>query len=349
MVMNNRVLHIGYIGATLLLCISAFLVGCHSNAKVSETASATSTNYRTKEPSAAITEAITETTPDATMLESTDNITPTTKDNITAASTNVISDKISDKDDFTSTSAEVAGDIVSSSDTPKERIAEELTKDIDGNGIMDVVQTIARNDDSELFIRIFINGEQIFEYKDPNNFRIMGVFLFEYLDLDGDDANEIFITTNTDANSRPLTLVLCLKQAEGQWKLMDIPRNEIGNNGFPFKITRGKKEFDFIISSDAIDQDIHFDATNYFKDDESGNIDSIQAYRSNKYKVGDEVGFISAWGIWEASTGTYKGRNCIIAVQGIEGPYGHGLGHLSIYYSYNEDGAVEILNVEYQP
>jgi hypothetical protein len=177
----------------------------------------------------------------------------------------------------------------------------------------------------------------------------MGVDTFEYLDLDGDEINEIFLTAETDANCRPLIDVLCLKQTEGKWNRMDIPLNENGNNGFSFKITRGKDEFDFIISSDDTEQVIHFDATALFTDDESGNIDSIQAYRGNNYKEGDEVGFISAWGIWEASTGTYEGRNCIIALHGIEGPYGHSLGQIHIYFAYNEQGVVEILNVDYQP
>jgi hypothetical protein len=130
---------------------------------------------------------------------------------------------------------------------------------------------------------------------------------------------------------------------------MALPVNGNGLNEFSYKITRGKEEFDFIISSEDIGQEIHFDATKLFVDDESGNDGSIQAYRSNHYKEGDEVGFISAWGIWEAKTGTYEGRDCIVALQGIEGPYGHGLGQINIYFAYNKQGNVEILKVEYQP
>ncbi len=238
--------------------------------------------------------------------------------------------------------------VVNTGDNQKERIAEEVNIDIDSNNTMDTVQTITRNDDAESFIRIFINGEQIFEYTDPN-VKIMGVDAFEYLDLDKDNLNEIFICADTNANGRPLKDVICLKQTNGQWNLMDIPINETGNNGFSFEIKRGKDEFDFIISSSDIEQEIHFDATQFYIDDESGNSDSIQAYREKNYKEGDEVGLISPWGIWDARTGTYEGCHCIIATQGLEGIYGNNLGQINIYFAYSEKGNVEILHVEYQP
>lgn len=53
------------------------------------------------------------------------------------------------------------------------------------------------------------------------------------------------------------------------------------------------------------------------------------------------------WGIWEAQTGTFDGRNCIIAEQGIEGPYGNGLGRVIVYYAYNENASLELLNFDY--
>lgn len=229
-----------------------------------------------------------------------------------------------------------------------ESVMTNIIKDIDGNGVNDSVQIISLNDGCRTCMQIFLNENQIFEYEDPLC-RMMGIDVFESLDLDGDNSNEIFITANTDANSRPYEEVLCLKQIDGKWNRMDYTKNEGGYNGFPFKITRGSSEFDFIISSDDFKQVIHYDASRYFSDDNSGNIDTIQSYRKNHYKKGDEVGFISAWGINEAKTGTYKGKNCIIALQGIEGPYGHGLGHINIYFDYNEQGKVNILTVKYLP
>ena len=228
-------------------------------------------------------------------------------------------------------------------------VIEDVAKDIDGNGVDDKILIISLNDDGgETCIRLYFNGEQIFEFEDPL-VRIMGINVFEYLDLDGDNVNEIFITASTNANSRPYEEVLCLKQTDDTWNEMEYPTNEDGSYEFPFKITRGEEEFDFIISSDDTDQVIHFDASGYFIDSDTGNADTIQSYRSNHYKEGDEVGFISAWGVWEARTGTYEGRNCIIAVQGIEGPYGHGLGQINIYYNYNEQGKVKILTVKHLP
>lgn len=239
-------------------------------------------------------------------------------------------------------------DVTAITNEDTEKATVEVKKDIDSDGIPDSVQRVTRNDGSEAFLRVFLNGEQIYEFKDPNA-RIMSVDAFEYLDLDEDDIGEILISAYTDANCRPLSDVLCLKQSEGQWQRMEIPLNGNGNNEFKFRITRGEGEFDFIISSEDTEEEIRYDASRYFVDDESGNIDSIQAYRSNHYQEGDEVGFISAWGIWSARAGTCMGRDCVIALQGIEGPYGHGLGQLEISFAYDRQGMVEILKVEYLP
>ena len=224
----------------------------------------------------------------------------------------------------------------------------DLNKDIDDNGIDDNIQIISLKDGSETCMHVYLNKEPIFKYDDPQG-RLMGVKAFEYLDLDGDGTNEIFIKADTNANSRALVDILCMKQINGRWSQMDIPRNELGNNGFDFKVTRGKDEFEFIISFDNDEQEIHVDASHFFVDDGSDNIDAIKYYRENNYKEGDEVGSSLGWGICEAKTGTYEGRNCIIATEILEVPYGHGLGDINTYFAYNEQGKVEILNVEFLP
>jgi len=226
-------------------------------------------------------------------------------------------------------------------------ILEETIKDLDGNGTEDSLQIVSLDDEGIMnCLYVNLNGEKIYEHS-LNDLRFMGIIAFEYLDLDEDNVNEIFITADTSTNSRPYTELLCLKETDGVWKRMNLPRNEHDLNGFPFKITRGSDEFDFVISSDYISEPIHFDASIYFRDDESDNIDTIQRYRSNNYKEGDEVGFIAAWGIHAARTGSYNGRNCIIATHGIEGPYGHGMGRLDIYFAYNQQGDIEVLHVEH--
>jgi hypothetical protein len=41
------------------------------------------------------------------------------------------------------------------------------------------------------------------------------------------------------------------------WKTrLDIPQNKIGNNGFEYKVTRGKDEFEFIISPNIIEKEM---------------------------------------------------------------------------------------------
>ena len=37
----------------------------------------------------------------------------------------------------------------------------------------------------------------------------------------------------------------------------------------------------------------------------------------------------------------------VIATHGIEGPYGHGLGRIDVYFAYNGQGELEILNIEH--
>ena len=228
---------------------------------------------------------------------------------------------------------------------PKETIAQELSKDIDQNGVMDLVQIMEREDGTE-FVQVIFNGVNIYQYE-WEELRLISIDAFEYLDLDGCGENEIFITIYPNVNSRPLIEVLTLKQASVGWNRMELPLNELGNNCFLFDITRGKDEFDFIISSEYTDQTIHFDASSFFVNGPYSNPDSLQAYRNNHYKEGDKVAFISAWGIWEAKIGTYNERNCIIAQQGIEGPYGNFLGRVIIYYDYDINGFIEVLNIEY--
>lgn len=227
----------------------------------------------------------------------------------------------------------------------KDIIAQELSKDIDDNGVMDLVQIIVREDDSE-YVQVIFNGADIFQYE-WDDLRLISIEAFEYLDLNRDGENEIFITIYPNVNSRPLIEVLSLKQSNVGWNMMELPLNELGNNCFSFNITRGKDEFDFIISSEYTGQQIHFDASSFFEDGPNSNPNSILAYRNNHYKEGDKVASISFWGIWEAQTGTYNKRNCIIAQQGIEGPYGNGLGRVIIYYAYDKNGLIEVLNIEY--
>ena len=42
----------------------------------------------------------------------------------------------------------------------------------------------------------------------------------------------------------------------------------------------------------------------------------------NMYEEGNEFGSIAAWGIWEICSGTYDGRNCLIATHGLQRPEG---------------------------
>lgn len=246
----------------------------------------------------------------------------------------------------TSTATPSADPTLTPEVTIEDTITVDIDKDIDKNGVEDNIQIFNFNDGTETLMTVYLNGDKILEFSDPNA-RLMGVYAFESLDLDEDGTNEIFIIADTDANSRGLVDVVCLKQVDDHWKLMVVPLNDQGNNGFDYKITRGKEEFEFIIAPKLTKQQIHFDASAFFVDDELGNDNSIQAYRKNNYKEGDELDYSLGRGISAAKTGIFKGRNCIIATEGLEVPYGNGIGEILTYYAYKE-GKVEILNVEFQ-
>lgn len=226
-----------------------------------------------------------------------------------------------------------------------EKVIDELNKDIDNNGVMDSIQLLERNDGT-VYLNVSFDGETIFTYE-HEELRLSSIGSFEYLDLDQDLGNEIFITVYPSVNSMPLIDVIALKQSEGKWNMMGIPLNEEGFNCFPLTVTRGDKEFDFIISSKLTDKQAHFDASSYYVDEKGNNVNSIQSYRNRLFVKGDIVGYVSSWGIWEAQTGTYEGRNCIIAEHGLNGDSGkfNYLGRVDIYYAYDKDGNIEILDL----
>ncbi len=226
-----------------------------------------------------------------------------------------------------------------------ETVFSELDKDIDNNGIMDSVQLLERTDGT-MYATVILNGEPIFHYE-WEDLRLASVNSFEYMDFDQDHENEIFITIYPLVNSMPLIEVLTLKQSDGQWHMMDIPLNEIGNNCFPINITKGDREFDFVLSSEYTDKQLLFDATPYYTDDGNTESNSIQLYKSQHFSKGDTVGYVSSWGIWSSWTGTYDGQNCIIAEQGLQGIGGkfNPLGKVDIYYAYDKDGNIKILDL----
>ena len=67
--------------------------------------------------------------------------------------------------------------------------------------------------------------------------------------------------------------------------------------------------------------------------------------------VGDVVGNPLPWGIWEIWSGTYKGENCLIAEHGLGGPDGKYdyYGNADIYFNYDADGKIKILDMVFRP
>lgn len=223
-----------------------------------------------------------------------------------------------------------------------------MEKDLDNNGTTDNIQIISTEEED--YVRISLNGKDIFECHFETG--LFSVLAFEYLDLDQDEEEEIFIIVDPIVNSAPLTEVIVLKNYEGEWKQLAIPKSEGGSNAFPVRVTRGENEFDFVISCEGSDKTIEFDASLFYPkqiyEPEGKTLQEI--YREQNFTKGSDVGYTSAWGIWTAWTDSYKGQNCIVAEQGIDGFMGkfNLLGTVKIYFGFDENGEAEILDMVFE-
>lgn len=226
-----------------------------------------------------------------------------------------------------------------------EVITDEIMIDIDENGIMDFAQLLEREDGS-VYIKITFNCDTIFTYE-WKEIKLIAIDLFEYHDFDGDGKGEIFVTVQPMVNSMPLLEVMVLKEYKDKWKMMDIPFGETEHNEFPITITKGEEEFEFIVTEEIGGKQVTFDASSYYIDKEEGGPDSVKGYLANEFLPGDIVGHAAAWGIWEAWTEDYEGRDCIVVKQGLHGVSGkfNPLGEILVYYVYDEDGDIEVLDL----
>lgn len=229
--------------------------------------------------------------------------------------------------------------------------------DLDGNGVPEYLLITYLADDPEYdgHLCFYFNGESIYEYDD---LLLMYGGEAEYIDLDRDGEKEIFFTFYPYVNSMPLVEYAVLKQTDHGWEALEmIHGGTMLDNEFPISCRYGSADNTIVITCEGTEKEIVYNIEAYYENRikeyrESGMDYSAltRILEGNIYSEGDEFGAVSAWGIWEICSGTYDGRNCLIATHGLEGPEGKFdmIGQVDIYFDYNKDGLVNIVNMEFR-
>ena len=203
-------------------------------------------------------------------------------------------------------------------------------------------------------ITMYVNDEPVYQYTEE--LWITGVGDKAYLDLNGDGQEEILVSFYPAVNSMPLAEWFVLEKTEGGWQMLEMYHEE-GNmlsNAFPITVVMDKKDFGLSIRCEGWDGEIVFDATEHYErmktELEAGN-DAYKVFTEGQYKVGDVVGGPLPYGIWEIKSGTYQGENCLIALHGLGGPAGMYdiYGNVDVYFNYDENGKIKILDMDFKP
>ena len=72
--------------------------------------------------------------------------------------------------------------------------------------------------------------------------------------------------------------------------------------------------------------------------------------QNNTYKAGNVFGRSAGWGLWSVEPASYNGVDCLKAVQGIcsiEGQKGDVLGTLDIFFNYDSNGQIHVLDMKF--
>ena len=203
-------------------------------------------------------------------------------------------------------------------------------------------------------ITMYVNNEPVYQYTEE--LWITGVGDKAYLDLNGDGQEEIFVSFYPAVNSMPLAEWVVLEKKEDGWQMLEMYHVE-GNmldNAFPIMVVMDEKDFGLSIRCEGWEGEIPFDATTHYErmkgELEAGN-DAYKVFTEGQYEVGDVVGGPLAYGIWEIQTGTYDDENCLIAQHGLGGPWGKYdyYGNVDVYFNYDENGKIKILDMEFRP
>ena len=236
-------------------------------------------------------------------------------------------------------------------------------EDLDNNGVEEYGK-VYHLDTKEGYIcraLFYWNDEIIYEYENSYGTSFGDA---EYLDLDADGENEIFLTFWPNVNSMPLMEYIVLKQkADLTWVPLEmIHGEEISQNAFPISITKGKNEWEAVISCEGLEKTVSFDLDYYhsklleIRETASGEEWDYLTNVINDYKYGFPkesewytFGSVCAWGIWNIKSGVYEGQPCLIASHGIQGYDKFDIwGELDVYFDYDFQGKIRFLDMRFR-
>ena len=236
-------------------------------------------------------------------------------------------------------------------------------EDLDKNGIEEYAKVYQIDTEQEYICRyiFYWNGEAIYEYENSYG---MSPGEAEYLDLDRDGEKEIFLTFWPHVNSMPLQEYIVLKlKADLSWGALEmIQGDEVYQNAFPISITKGKNEWEAVISCKGLEKTESFDIAYYhsklleLRETVSGEEWDYLTKLINDYKYGFPkesewytFGSVCAWGIWNIKSGEHQGKPCLIATHGIQGYDKFDFwGELDVYFDYDAQGKTRFLDIEFR-
>ncbi len=229
--------------------------------------------------------------------------------------------------------------------------------DMDGNGTREYcdVELFPIDSDCQSRITLVWNEEVIYTYEKMYN-NLLGPRA-EYLDLDGDGAEEIFFRFEPNVNSRPLMEYIVLKQKSSGWEPLEmIHGEEMADNAFPISV-EAAPDNQMLIRCEGTEDGAAYDYTAHFAylrmeldnanfaDEERKRLDSI--LKGTEYDIGDTVAVTAPWGIWEIESGKGAMGNYLVATHGLEDLFNQPFGRVKVYFNYNTAGKVNILKLEY--
>ncbi len=236
--------------------------------------------------------------------------------------------------------------------------------DLDGDGIGEYIlltEWTEHNDGSSL--SVYWNDRLVYSYDDI--LRISGLYEVRYIDLDRDGAEELYCSFFPVVNSMPLMEYFVLDYENGTWRMQEMYHDgDLCNNSFPITVTMGQEAPIALIGCEGYEDTISFDLKKHIADlcrsecGISGTLTDMYAgmvYRyaqmfEQNWQAGQACGEPLAWGIWDMQVKEYDGHPCLVATQEIAGEDGKYdcYGELDLYFDYDEEGKIRILNLEFE-
>lgn len=176
----------------------------------------------------------------------------------------------------------------------------------------------------------------VMTYEDPNGKKEQEDEKIIWNDLDGNGEDEYFVINNEYNGILSLYF--------NNELIYQYTENDM------FIVGIGEKEY-IDLDNDG-EKEIIYDATAHYEKMELDSylIDTYKAFVDTDFKVGDEVGSTSAWGIWDINPGICQDKNCLIAQHGINGAGGKYdfLGCIDVYFNYDNSGKICILDIVFE-